>query len=47
VTLDQAAVAVLVFRAGTVLFAALLGAVVYLVAWRGTHEARHARAPGP
>jgi uncharacterized membrane protein YbhN (UPF0104 family) len=46
VTLDQAAAAVLVFRAGTVLFAALLGAVVYLVAWRDTREARGGRVLG-
>jgi uncharacterized protein (TIRG00374 family) len=35
VTIDQAAAAVVIFRAGTVLFEALLGAAIYLLAWRG------------
>jgi uncharacterized protein (TIRG00374 family) len=35
----QAAAAVAVFRVGTVFFAALVGAVVYVVGWRGTLEA--------
>lgn len=36
VTPDQAAAAVLVFRVGTVLFAAVLGGVVYFFGWRKT-----------
>lgn len=40
VSLDQAAAAVLVFRAGTVLFAALFGAGVYGIGWHGTAERR-------
>lgn len=39
VTLDQAAAATVIFRVGTVLFAALLGGLVYLFGWRGTAEA--------
>jgi hypothetical protein len=38
VPLDHAAVAVAIFRVGTVLFAALLGGAVYLFAWRGSKE---------
>ena len=36
--LDQAAAAVTVFRLGTVLFAALVGGLVYLFGWRGAKE---------
>jgi uncharacterized protein (TIRG00374 family) len=39
VTLDQAAAAAVVFRVGTVLFAAILGGLVYAFSWRGTAEA--------
>src|SRR5215208_3412944 len=35
VTVSQAAAAAVIFRVGTVLFAALLGAVVYFFGWRG------------
>lgn len=45
VSLDQAAAAVTVFRLGTVLFAALVGGLVYLLAWRGTREAQGEAAP--
>jgi len=38
ITLDQAAAAVIIFRIGTVLFAAILGAVVYFFGWRGAAE---------
>ena len=38
VTLDTAAAAVVVFRIGTVAFAALAGGVVYLLGWRGEAE---------
>lgn len=38
VSLDQAAAAVAVYRLGTVFFAALVGGIVYLVAWRGRKE---------
>ncbi len=38
VTLDQAAAAVIIFRVGTVLFAALFGGAVYLVGWHGAKE---------
>jgi uncharacterized protein (TIRG00374 family) len=40
VTLDQAAVAVTVYRLGTVVFAALVGGLVYLFAWRGEKAAQ-------
>jgi uncharacterized membrane protein YbhN (UPF0104 family) len=43
VTLHQAATAAVVFRVGTVLFAAVLGAVVYFLAWRGRAEAVEAQ----
>lgn len=36
VSVDQAAVAVAVFRVGTVLFAAVVGGLVYLLGWRHT-----------
>lgn len=38
VTLDQAAAAVLVFRLGTVVFAAFAGGLVYFLGWRGRKE---------
>ena len=38
VTLDQAAAATVVFRLGTVAFAALFGGIVYALAWRGRRE---------
>jgi uncharacterized protein (TIRG00374 family) len=38
VTIDQAAAATAIFRVGTVLFAAFLGGLVYLLGWRGTRE---------
>ncbi len=38
VSIDQAAAATAVFRVGTVLFAALLGGLVYVLGWRGTRE---------
>lgn len=38
VTTHQAAAAAVIFRVGTVLFAAVLGAIVYFFGWRGTAE---------
>ncbi len=38
VTMDQAAIVTLVFRLGTVVFAALFGGIVYAIAWRGDRE---------
>ena len=38
VTLDQAAAGTIIFRLGTVVFAALFGAAVYMLAWRGRKE---------
>lgn len=38
VTLEQAAAAAILFRAGTTLFAALLGGLVYFLVWRRTPE---------
>jgi uncharacterized membrane protein YbhN (UPF0104 family) len=50
VSLSQAAAAAVIFRVGTVLFAALLGGAVYLFGWRGTAEpvavAQEARQEG-
>nr|CAA9284784.1 hypothetical protein AVDCRST_MAG63-3881 [uncultured Armatimonadetes bacterium] len=43
VTLDQAAAAVLIFRVGTVLFAALFGGAVYALGWHGDRERRRSR----
>jgi uncharacterized protein (TIRG00374 family) len=44
VTLDQAAAAAIIFRVGTVLFAALVGGLVYFVAWRGSREVARSSA---
>lgn len=44
VTKEQAAAAVAVYRLGSVLFAALVGGIVYLVAWRGDKERRKVQA---
>ncbi len=38
VTREQAAAAVAVYRLGSVVFAALIGALVYLFAWRADKE---------
>lgn len=38
ITLNQAAAAVTIYRLGTVFFAALVGGMVYLLAWRGAKE---------
>ncbi len=46
VTLDQAAAATLIFRLGTVLYAALLGGAVYLLSWRRTARRLEAAAAG-
>jgi uncharacterized membrane protein YbhN (UPF0104 family) len=43
VTREQAAAAVLLFRAGTVLFGAFLGGLVYFFGWRGTAEAKKSK----
>lgn len=44
VTREQAAAAVMLFRVGTVLFAAVLGGLVYFFGWRGAAEAKRAKA---
>jgi hypothetical protein len=44
VTLDQAAAAVLLYRVGTVLFAALFGGLVY---WFGWHPSKEKKENGP
>jgi uncharacterized membrane protein YbhN (UPF0104 family) len=45
ITLSQAVAAVLLFRAGTILFTTLVGGLVYLFGWRGKQEAAIASAP--
>ncbi len=44
VPLNQAAAAVVLFRIGTILFAAVVGGIVYFFGWRGAAEAKKANA---